>query len=422
MKSIIHRIKNNKTIINGSLFSIFSFFNQGISFILLILLAKYITPSEYGYLSIFNTIVMFLGYFIALSTQGYISVSYFQKGKNNFKKDFSCIVFIAIGILIILSLIILIGKENLSSILIIDQELLWIALLISFFHLLFNINLDLFRIKELVLKYGYRSCGFALLNFILSIYLVIYCNYSWQGRVYAQLLCTCIWGGLAILYFTKEKLFTFNLSQRRFKEIIIWGLPLIPHLATHWIRQGCDRYIINYNYSIEEVGLFSFALNLASVIYIIGMAFNSTNSVEIYKTLSSKTMTNESKIKSLFNKEKNLVLLYIICFIIILLSGIIFIPIILPKYTNSILYFCILSIYGLLQCFYFIYSNYLFYYKKNKNIMYITFSSSILHLLLSICLTGFSLYITASIYVITQLYIVISIRNKAKQIILKEIQ
>ena len=365
MNSFIQKIKNNKTIINGSLFSLFSFFNQGISFILLILLAKYITPSEYGHLSIFNTIVMFLGYFIALSTQGYISISYFQKGRNNFKKDFSCIFFIAIIILFILSTIIICGNERLSKILILEQRFLWVAIFISFFQLLFNINLDIFRIKEQIFKYGYRSCGFAVLNFILSIYLVIFCNYNWQGRVYAQLICTGIFGFISILFFYKEKLYTNKLSCGRFKEIIIWGLPLIPHLAAQWIKQGCDRYIINYNYSIEDVGLFSFALNLANIIAILGMAFNATNSVDIDKILSSQNISNDSKTTIINKKEKFFTWTYILIYLVVCTLGVLLVPLILPKYTQSIPYFIILSLYSLLQCIYFIYCNYLFYFKEN---------------------------------------------------------
>lgn len=50
----------------------------------------------------------------------------------------------------------------------------------------------------------------------------------------------------------------------------MWGIPLIPHLATSWIKQGGDRYIINYYYTLAEVGIFSFALNLSNIIDMIG--------------------------------------------------------------------------------------------------------------------------------------------------------
>ena len=105
----LERIKNkfigNKVLLNGSLFSIFSFFNQGIGFFLLILLAEYIAPAEYGRLSMFNMTVTFLGFFIALSTQGFLSISYFKRGADCFKKDFSAISTISLTTFVVLILL-----------------------------------------------------------------------------------------------------------------------------------------------------------------------------------------------------------------------------------------------------------------------------------------------------------------------------
>ena len=102
----IKKIISNESIRNGAFFTIFSFVNKGINFILLILLARYITPTEYGYWSLLGTIVMFMGYFIAMTSQGYLSVSYFQEGLNGVKKTFYCIFFtslIAASLMILLA-------------------------------------------------------------------------------------------------------------------------------------------------------------------------------------------------------------------------------------------------------------------------------------------------------------------------------
>ena len=111
MNKFINLIKNNKTLKNGGLFSIFSFFNKGISFLLLMILAKYISPAQYGFLSLFNTIVTFLGFTVGLSTAGYLGISYFKNKLAVFKSDLTTIILITtvgsllLCILIILSLI-----------------------------------------------------------------------------------------------------------------------------------------------------------------------------------------------------------------------------------------------------------------------------------------------------------------------------
>ena len=127
--------------------------------------------------------------------------------------------------------------------------------------------LDYFRLREQVLLYGFFSCSNALLNFLLSIALVKYFLYGWQGRIYAQLICCVLCGTIGLVFFWRHNLIV--LPQKSFiKKIIIWGIPIIPHLATNFVRQGCDRYIINYFHSLDDVGLFSFALNIANIIVI----------------------------------------------------------------------------------------------------------------------------------------------------------
>lgn len=112
-------------------------------------------------------------------------------------------------------------------------------------------------------------------------------NLSWAGRVYAELFCTLLLGGFGIVYFIKNGFLTKDFKDY-VRPMLVWGIPLIPHLATTFIRQGCDRYIINASHSIADVGLFSFALNLANLISMIGFGFNQSNSVDIYKRLVIK--------------------------------------------------------------------------------------------------------------------------------------
>ena len=88
----------NKLLLKGALFSFFSFFNQGASFLLLIILANYIAPSDYGTLSLFNTIISFLGFVVSLSTHGYITISFFKKDEKKFKQDYTLIFLITFAV------------------------------------------------------------------------------------------------------------------------------------------------------------------------------------------------------------------------------------------------------------------------------------------------------------------------------------
>ncbi|WP_019967297.1 lipopolysaccharide biosynthesis protein [Segatella maculosa] len=411
------RITNNKTLINGSLYSLFSFFGQGCNFLILILVAGYILPADYGKLSIFNTIATFSGYLIGLSTYGYVSISYFRETYSVFRKDFTAIIFIHALSFLVLTLVASLLTENMVKALETTRPLLYYALIISFGNLMFNIHQDYLRIKERLKGYGIWSVGNALLNFILTIIFVISFRQGWLGRINAQLVCMIIFATLALISFYHTRLFHVNYSWKRYRTILLFGLPMIPHLASLWIKQGLDRYIINYHYSTYEVGIFSFAINLVTVIVMIGSAFNATNSVTLYQILGNKTTSNVEKHMALRRQTKTIALVYIAASAAYVLCIVPICYLALPKYTPAIPYFLILCGYGLLQCFYFLYCNYMFFYKETKQLMYITFGSSLLHLALSLLLTQYSLYLTAIIYVLVQAVILVLVRHYAHRIL-----
>lgn len=411
------KLRINKTLVDGGLFSIFSFINQGISFLLLIYLAKYINPAEYGSLSLYYTVSTFVSYAIALSTTGYVNVAYFQKSREEFRKDFSTIIYITSTVFTFLILVVLFFSNPFGAALSLPRELLYIVLFNSFFYVFFDIYLNYVRLQKKVGFYGLLSCSFAVLNFILSLLFVIKIDMNWQGRIYAQLGCSIAFGLLSIIAFLKYRLYDFRgLSWTRFKFILLWGIPLIPHLSALWIRQGADRYIINGLYDASNVGLFSFALNLANIIITIGSAFNATNSVDIFHELSLDKPVIEKKKK--LRKQSKLILLICLVTTIVIVAGVsVAVPWLLPEYSPSLGYFYILAIYGFIQCLYFLVCNYLFYYNKNKEIMYITFSTAILHLGLSLIFTRYSLYLTCIIYVLIQALIVLLVYFRSRKAI-----
>ena len=138
----IKKIHNNKTLLNGALFSMFSFVNRGISFVLLLILASYITPHEYGFLNLYSTVGMVLGYFMAMSTQGYSSIVYFQEGKVGVAKTFSTTLTISVIMLLLFLLVLSIGHVPIPHALNLNYNILLIAILVSFFNIFVYFLLD----------------------------------------------------------------------------------------------------------------------------------------------------------------------------------------------------------------------------------------------------------------------------------------
>lgn len=382
------------------------------NFILLLLLARYITPTEYGYWSLFGTIVMFLGYFIAMTTEGYLSIAYFQEGMKGVKKSFSCILLTTLIVSGVLFSITTLLGDNLQQILELPWQYLHLAIGIAFFTVYTNVCLDFLRIKKKIILYGFFSCSSALIVFGLTIFLVKYCLMGWHGCALAQFYNTLLSGLIGLCYF----LFTKKVGKPNIKHWIMmlaWGIPLIPHLATQFIRLGCDRYIVNHFHSVDNVGYFSFAAALTAAIVMIGSGFNNANSINIFETLGNDNFTSNEKIGILNKQKKKIFLVYLISSICVSTLCYLFVPYFLPQYTAAMKYFLILALYGFFQCVYFLYTNFLFFFKRTKCLMTITFSCAMLHLVLSTLLTRFSIYYTCAIYCFTQICIIYFVRKNA---------
>ena len=97
----IQSLLHNKTIVNGSLFSLFSFFGNGLSFLLLIILANYIFPADYGKLSLFNSIILVLGFCGSMGADGYVAISYFRDPPNVFTQRVSALIFVTFAVSIV---------------------------------------------------------------------------------------------------------------------------------------------------------------------------------------------------------------------------------------------------------------------------------------------------------------------------------
>lgn len=404
---IINRIRYNKLFRNGALFAIFSFLNSGIGFLLLLVLASFIPPSEYGELNLFNTFVTLLSIFISLNATGIIAVDFFSVERAHLQRMLSTVLCLSSVSFIVFTLLLLSFSAFFEQIIGLSAKYQWLGLLVCYMQVFSTVNLDIWRLEENPLSYGIYSVATVLANFILTLILVICFHWGWLGRVYAQVAVSLIFFFASIFFLIKRRYLQKLLpNMDTVKSALSFGIPLIPHSASVWIRQGLDRYVINYFYLATQVGIYSFAYNFANIIQIVGLAFNATNSVYIYKNLANITADTSYR---LLKQTKIMILFFAVVSILVYIGTSVFIPIFIPKYVDSVPYLFPLCMGAFFQCVYYLFVNYLFYYKRTKKLMYITFSMSLFHVLLSVLLTRYSMMYTAYVTMIVNMMITLGV-------------
>lgn len=412
---MISKYFNNKIIRNGIIFSFFSFFNSGISFFLVLILARYLSPTEYGYLNLFTSITAILSLLMTLNTSSYFSVSFFKLEKRELKKILSGVILVLFGVSFSLSLLILVFSGVSAQYIGLGYKYQFLALLICFFQAFITLRLEIWRLEERPILYGFFSSLLSILSLGITLLFVIYFQAGWIGRVDSFIIVTTFFSLISLISLIKEKqIDRIKPSKKILHEALSYGLPLIPHSISTWVRQGGDRYLINYFLGVTQLGYFSFAFNVYNIILILGAAFNATYSVNIYKILSKDAKTG---IITLRKQIKIMCFFFIVASISIFLFVYFLIPIFFPKYEPSTKYLFPLIMAGLFQCLYLCFVNFLFFYKKTKKLMYITVSISIFHFILSFFLTKYGMIYTAYITMFTNFLIFIIVALYANKYI-----
>ncbi len=386
-KLILNKIESNKVFKNGLLFSFFSILNNGISFFLLLILAKFLSPEDYGKLNLFTTFITLFSILISLNTNSYVSIAFFKK-KEKLTKIINIVICVTLVICLLLCVVLGLFKMYLTPLIGFPYKYQLVAVIICLFQVLNNLNLETWRLEEKPIQYGTYSLLFVILNLAGTLYFVICLNLDWRGRVYVQLLFTFIFFIIAFIFLIRKKYLKIDIPDKStVKDTFSYSIPLIPHLISIWLRQGMDRYIINFFWGSIMVGLYSFAYNFAIIIQIIGAAFNSANSVNIFKNLSENP---EAAKKYIVKEIKYMFLFYLVLFFVVLGLSYTLIPVVMPKYKNSIKFLFPLCLASFFHCIYLLFVNFLFFYEKTKKLMHITISISLINLCLSFVLTRYN--------------------------------
>lgn len=412
---IIQRILNNKNFRNGALFALFSFFNTGINFVIMMVMARFIKPDSYGQLSLFTTMVSLLSIFICLNTNGFIGVNFFSSSKEKIQRLLNVVVLttlLAYMVMLTAMCCFTSALEEVSGLTIVYQ---FYAIPFCALNVMNALLLDVWRLEEKVWRYGTFSVLLVICNLILTVLFVGFLRWDWQGRMYAQVITCAGFAVLAFYILTKKNYLRMVFPKKEdFVGAYRFGIPLIPHTTSFWLRQGLDRYVINAFTTQAMVGLFSFAANFANIIQIIGSAFNASYSVNIYKTLAT---ANIDSVKLLRRNCWYLVGVYFVITLLIFLFASLLIPFAFPQYNDCIIYLFPLCGGAMFQCFYLVYVNILFFYKRTKILMYITFTCSLLHCIMSLLLTKYGVIYTAYISLFSNMLIFMGVYGYSKRIL-----
>ena len=109
----------------------------------------------------------------------------------------------------------------------------------------------------------------ALIGAVITYIMVTLLGEGVLGRLVAIALSSVYVFIYVIWYFEKAGLLVFRFDKYQLKASLVYSLPLLPNLAAGWIAGSSDRLIIANYVNLEAVGLYSLAVTIASLLYVV---------------------------------------------------------------------------------------------------------------------------------------------------------
>lgn len=384
MKKIIR----SKFFKHASIYTFADILNKMVPFILLPILTRYLTPEEYGIIAMFLVAISIITIASTFDTHTAISVNYFKMTRENLKIFIANVLFLISITSIICLMIIIVFNSYLTEVFSLSIEWLLVAVLVAFTQFITTINLILWQSEQNPVPLSIYQISRTIVNLSLSLILIIEFSMGWEGRVYAIIVTAVLFGMLSFWLIYKRDYFNFRFDKVSIKDALRFGIPLLPHSIAIWSRRSIDRIIITTLISASATGLYVVGFQIASIITILTTSFNKAYSPYLYKNLQN---ISDNK------KEKIVKYTYLYFAGTLLLAGMLsfLAPVIIKyfldkDYSSSEEYIVWLAFGFAFSAMYQNIVNYIIYVKKTIYLSYITFSVSILHILLTYLLIKYN--------------------------------
>lgn len=371
----------NKLAQNIGIYSIVNVINAGIPFFLLPVLTFHLSPTDFAIISIFQVATNFAMPFAGLNFTSAITVNYFHREKIELP------VYIFNGILLLivsgftLLLFSLLFQNPIGEVLSFPPAwILWIIVYVVLFKIT-ELTLVLWRVQSKPVPYGILKITMTVIEFSLSLLLIIAYNYSWDGRIISMVGTVLATSLISSFFLTQKKWIKMKFNKSYLIDLLKFGAPLIPHTLGGIIIAFSDRLFIVNMEGEHALGLYTVGYQIGMIISLIQNSFNQAWSPWFYEQLKKATYGIKKKIVKI--TYFYFLFLLLIVLLLLLFSPIIFKYLIDQSYSNSIDFVIWVGLGFGFNGMYKMMVNYLIFDKKTRLIAILTLSTAAVNIVLN---------------------------------------
>lgn len=371
---MLRRLYSSSLVRSSSIYTASSMLNLVVPFLMMPVLTRYLTPKDYGIVSMFSVLLGIAGPFVGLNLHGAIGVKYVDKQIDLPRYIGNCFYLFlmsAVGVAFVLWLF----SGPISKLTVFPREWLWAVVVVSAGQFISSVLMTLWQMEKKSFIYGLFQNLQSVMNIGLSVLLVVGFQKNWQGRIEAQVITMVFFAGVAVYLMQKNGWLKFEYNKAYINSALKFGVPLLPHTMGGMIMTQIDRVFIANMVGIADTGIYSVGYQIGMII---GLLENSFNQAWV-PWLFEKLATGNAAVKIKIVKFT-----YLYCIVILLLAiGLslcapYFLSFFVGKeFAGSSKYVVWIALGYAFNGMYKMVSNYIFYAEKTHILAWITFITAL---------------------------------------------
>jgi O-antigen/teichoic acid export membrane protein len=271
---LIKKIFSSSLAKTSGIYTVTNIINSAIPFLMMPILTRYLTPTDYGIVAMFQVLVGLIAPFTGLSINGAVNRQYYEKDRIDFPKYVTNCLYILFCTTFIVACVMWIFAHPIGEISSFPEEWLWTVIVIASTQFIISIVLIHWQVQLKPVFYGVFQISNTILNICLSLWFVVGLGYNWQGRVIGQIITAIIFAIIAIVILKKDGWIKFGIEPKYIKHAFAFGIPIIPHALGGFLITMTDRVFITNMIGISETGLYTVGYQIGFIIGILQDGFN----------------------------------------------------------------------------------------------------------------------------------------------------
>lgn len=242
--------------------------NAAIPFALLPVLTRFLSPAEYGEVAMFQTFVGALGGFVGIGVAAAVTRKHFEFA-NPASEDPGQFIGACFQIVLVSGLLALVvcmfARQWLARVLGLDPAWIPWGVAVTAAGVIVQVRLAQWQVREQAFTYGAFQVAQSLVNMLFSLALVVGFRLGADGRIAAQATAMIAAAVAALFWLRLDRLLKPLAWRPEFlKEILAYGVPLMPHVLAAFVLFSIDRVVINAQLGLADAGVYMVAAQLSA--------------------------------------------------------------------------------------------------------------------------------------------------------------